>query len=51
MVQELDKNNAQRLIDSISDVYREYLRHKRLVVKYSLFLQSNGAVENENELD
>ncbi len=33
---ELDKNNAQRLINSISDVYREYLRHKRLVAKYSL---------------
>jgi oligoendopeptidase F len=33
---ELDKNNAQRLIDSISVVYREYLRHKRLVAKYSL---------------
>ncbi len=33
---ELDKNNAQRLIDSISTVYREYLRHKRLIAKYSL---------------
>jgi oligoendopeptidase F len=32
----LDKNNAQRLIDSISAVYREYLKHKRLVAKYSL---------------
>ncbi len=33
---ELDKNNVQRLIDSISVVYREYLRHKRLIAKYSL---------------
>ena len=33
---ELDKNNVQRLIDSISTVYREYLRHKRLIAKYSL---------------
>ena len=33
---ELDKNNVQRLIDSISAVYREYLRHKRLIAKYSL---------------
>src|SRR5918994_220110 len=32
----LDKNNAQRLIDSISAVYREYLKHKRLIAKYSL---------------
>jgi oligoendopeptidase F len=33
---ELDKNNAQRLIDSISTVYREYLKHMRLIAKYSL---------------
>jgi len=33
---ELDKNNFQRLIDSISTVYREYLRHKRLVAQYTL---------------
>ena len=33
---ELDKDNVQRLIDSISTVYREYLRHKRLIAKYSL---------------
>jgi len=33
---ELDNNNSQRLIDSISTVYREYLRHKRLIAKYSL---------------
>ena len=32
----LDNNNAQRLIDSISSVYREYLKHKRLIAKYSL---------------
>lgn len=32
----LDNNNAQRLIDSISAVYREYLKHKRLIAKYSL---------------
>lgn len=33
---ELDKNNSQRLIDSVSTVYREYLRHKRLVAQYTL---------------
>lgn len=32
----LDKNNAQRLIDSIPVVYREFLKHKRLIAKYSL---------------
>ena len=32
----LDSNNAERLIDSVSSVYREYLKHKRLVAKYSL---------------
>ncbi|RPI83244.1 MAG: oligoendopeptidase F, partial [Nitrosopumilales archaeon] len=32
----LDNNNAQRLIDSLPSVYREYLQHKRLVAKYSL---------------
>jgi oligoendopeptidase F len=32
----LDNNNAQRLIDNISTVYREYLKHKRLIAKYSL---------------
>ena len=37
----LDKNNAQRLIDGISVVYREYLKHKRLIAKYSL----NGSEE------
>jgi oligoendopeptidase F len=33
---ELDKENAERLIDGVPPVYREYLRHKRLVAKYSL---------------
>ena len=33
---ELDDDNAQRLIDGISSVYGEYLRHKRLMAKYSL---------------
>ena len=33
---ELGNDNAQRLIDGISTVYGEYLRHKRLVAKYSL---------------
>ncbi|HEY7777808.1 MAG TPA: oligoendopeptidase F, partial [Nitrososphaeraceae archaeon] len=33
---ELDDNNAQRLIDSLPLVYWEYLKHKRLVAKYSL---------------
>ena len=33
---ELGNDNAQRLIDGTSAVYREYLSHKRLVAKYSL---------------
>jgi len=33
---QLDEANAVRLIDSVPQVYREYLRHKRLVAKYSL---------------
>lgn len=33
---ELDDYNAQRLIDSLPLVYWEYLKHKRLVAKYSL---------------
>ena len=33
---ELANDNAQRLINGISVVYGEYLRHKRLVAKYSL---------------
>jgi oligoendopeptidase F len=33
---QLDDENARRLIDAVPHVYREYLRHKRLVAKYSL---------------
>ena len=33
---ELDENNAQRLIESTSPVYREFLKHKRLLARYSL---------------
>lgn len=33
---EIDEKNAQRLINSVSPVYREYLRHKRLLAKHSL---------------
>jgi len=33
---EIDERNAQRLIDSVLPVYREYLRHKRLLAKYAL---------------
>jgi len=33
---ELDENNAQRLVDSIFPVYREFLKYKRLLAKYSL---------------
>ncbi len=32
----LDEENAKRLIDAMPKVYQEYLRHKRLVAKYSL---------------
>ncbi len=32
----LDDVNADRLIEAMPKVYREYLRHKRLVAKYSL---------------
>ncbi len=32
----LDEQNAARLIESVPAVYREYLRHKRLVAKHSL---------------
>jgi oligoendopeptidase F len=34
--QQIDDENAKRLIGSVPDVYKEYLRHKRLVAKYSL---------------
>jgi oligoendopeptidase F len=33
---ELDEKNAQRLIESMPGVYREYLKHKRLLAKYVL---------------
>lgn len=33
---ELDEGNAVRLIESAPAVYREYLRHKRLLAKHSL---------------
>jgi oligoendopeptidase F len=33
---QLDEQNASRLINAMLEVYREYLRHKRLVAKYSL---------------
>jgi oligoendopeptidase F len=33
---QLDDENAQRLIDAVPPVYREYFRHKRLVAKYAL---------------
>lgn len=32
----LDDRNASRLIAAMPEVYREYLRHKRLIAKYSL---------------
>ncbi|HEX2557728.1 MAG TPA: M3 family oligoendopeptidase, partial [Nitrososphaera sp.] len=32
----LDNENADRLIEAMPQVYREYLRHKRLVARYSL---------------
>jgi oligoendopeptidase F len=33
---ELDEKNAKRLIESMPIVYREYLKHKRLLAKYVL---------------
>jgi oligoendopeptidase F len=33
---ELDENNAQRLIESTSPIYREFLKYKRLLARYSL---------------
>jgi oligoendopeptidase F len=33
---DIDEENAQRLIDSIPSVYRVYLKHKRLLAKYTL---------------
>jgi oligoendopeptidase F len=33
---ELDEENAQRLIEAVSPVYREHLKHLRLLAKYTL---------------
>ena len=33
---EIDDTNAQRLINSVTPVYKEYLRHKRLFAKHAL---------------
>src|SRR5919112_746354 len=33
---DIDAQNAQRLINSIPSVYQEYLKHKRLLAKYTL---------------
>lgn len=33
---QLDDESARRLIDAVPQVYREYLRHKRLVARYAL---------------
>jgi oligoendopeptidase F len=33
---QVDDENARRLIEAVLPVYREYLRHKRLVAKYAL---------------
>jgi oligoendopeptidase F len=33
---QVDNQNARRLIEAVPQVYREYLRHKRLVAKYAL---------------
>jgi oligoendopeptidase F len=33
---EVDDTNAQRLINSVSPVYKEYLRHRRLFAKHAL---------------
>jgi len=33
---ELDEENAQRLIESVSPVYREHLKHLQLLAKYTL---------------
>jgi len=32
----IDDKNAARLIEAVPEVYREYLRHKRLVARYAL---------------
>src|SRR5919202_3835527 len=33
---DIDEENAQRLIESVPSVYREYLKHKRLLAKHTL---------------
>lgn len=33
---QIDDENASRLINAVPEVYREYLRHKRLVAKYAM---------------
>jgi oligoendopeptidase F len=41
---ELDEENATRLIQSVEAVYREYLRHKRLLAKHSLTEQEEKII-------
>ncbi|MFL6479616.1 MAG: M3 family oligoendopeptidase [Nitrososphaera sp.] len=41
---EIDHDNANRLINAISVMYREHLRHKRLVAKYSLSEQEEKII-------
>ncbi|MFL6495194.1 MAG: M3 family oligoendopeptidase [Nitrososphaera sp.] len=41
---EIDHDNANRLINTISVMYREHLRHKRLVAKYSLSEQEEKII-------
>ncbi|MFL6511106.1 MAG: M3 family metallopeptidase, partial [Nitrososphaera sp.] len=41
---EIDHDNANRLINAISVIYREHLRHKRLVAKYSLSEQEEKII-------
>ncbi|HXG07983.1 MAG TPA: oligoendopeptidase F, partial [Nitrososphaera sp.] len=41
---QLDEANANRLIETAPQVYREYLRHKRLVAKYSLSEQEEKII-------
>lgn len=45
---QLDDKNAARLIEAVPAVYQEYLRHKRLVAKYSLSEQEEKII---NTLD
>ena len=33
---DIDEENARRLIESVPSDYREYLKHKRLLAKYTL---------------